>query len=117
LKCFIVVVLLLATNAAPQVKLIKISTSLILFLLVIVSAGICATIPWTKMAGYCISLFCFVEIFIIATLQDDFSLNRRNSEDIKVSLSILLTFFVGLFGYFVTVACFCCQRNFKRQVY
>ena len=83
----------------------------------IVSACVCATIPWTKLAGYCLSLLCFIELFIIATFQDDFSLDRTNSDDIKVSLSILLTFFVGLFGYFVTVACFCCQRNFKRQVY
>jgi len=60
------------------------------------------------MAGFCLSLFCFIELFIIATFQEDFTMTRRNGEDIKVSLSILLTFFVGLFGYFVTVACFCC---------
>ena len=108
---------MLTANATPQVKLIRVSGSLVLFLLVIVSACVCATIPWTKMAGYCLSLFCFIELFIIATYQDDFSLSRTNGNDIKVSLSILLTFFVGIFGYFVTVACFFCQRNFKRQVY
>ena len=108
---------MLTANATPQVKLIRVSGSLVLFLLVIVSACLCATIPWTKMAGYLLSLFCFIELFIIATYQDDFSLSRTNGNDIKVSLSILLTFFVGIFGYFVTVACFCCQRNFKRQVY
>jgi len=86
-------------------------------LLVIISASVCATIPWTKMAGYCISLFCFIELFIIATFQNDFSLDRTDGKDIKVSLTILLTFFVGIFGFFVTIACFCCQRNFKRQVY
>lgn len=105
---------MLVSNVAPQVKLIKVNSSLLLFLLVIVSASVCATIPWTKMAGFLISLFCFIEIFILATFQDDFSLRRDDSQDIKVSLSILLTFFVGIFGYFVTVACFCCQRNFKR---
>ena len=82
-----------------------------------VSCSIFATIPCTKIIGFCFSFICFVAVFILALYQDDFCLKLKECDDIKVSLAIVLTFLVGLICYFISVACFCCSRDFSREVY
>lgn len=82
-----------------------------------VSGSIFATISCTKVFGFSLSLLCFLEIFILAVLQQDFCVTHRQCDDIKVSLAIVLTFLIGLLCYCISVACFCSQRDFSRLVY
>ncbi len=108
---------ILFLNMVPEVRNLVVDSSLLLFLLVVVSGTIFATIPCTKVLGFLLSLICFIEIFILAILQDNFCLSINSCPDIKVSLAILLVFLTGLICYFITVSCFCCARDFERQVY
>ena len=68
LKVMLIIVGLLCLNLIPQIKGLVIEQSLLLFLLVVVSGSIFATISCTKVFGFGLSLLCFLEIFILAVL-------------------------------------------------
>ncbi len=116
-KTAFIVVCILALCALPQFRALVVGQTLLLFLLVVISFSIFATIPCTKIIGFCASFICFIGVFVLAIYQDDFCLRLKTCEDIKVSLAIVLTFLVGLICYFVTVMCFFCSRDMSREVY
>ena len=107
-KLVVLLVGLLCLNIIQQVNSLKIQLSLLLFLQVVISGSIFATIGCTKMFGFFFSILSFLEIFILAVLQTDFCLSIATCEDIKVSLAIVLTFLIGIICYLVSIACFCC---------
>ena len=59
---------ILFLNLVPEIQSLVVYISLLLFLLVVVSGTIFATIPCTKVLGFLLSLICFIEIFILAIL-------------------------------------------------
>ncbi len=113
-KTAVIVVSSFGLCALPKFRHLVVEQSLLLLLLVIVSGSIFATIPCTKIVGFCLSLICFVLLFTLSIYQEDFCFWDRNCPDLAVSIAILLTFIIGLTLYTITIVCFCNSREFKR---
>ena len=87
-----------------------------LFLLIVLPGSVFATVPCTKILGFCASIITFIEVFVLCLEQKEFCLSRSKC-DIKVPVAILFTFIIGLIVYAMVIICFYQSRDFTRQVY
>lgn len=117
LKVVVFLICLLLFNFVRRDLMItSIDLGLMLVTLVVVPSALCSSIVCTKGIGFVLSLWCFLEIFVICELQPEFGITKGH-DDIYVSYAVVLSFALGIFGYFITILAFFCQRAFSRKVF
>jgi len=89
-------------NWDPTLRQVKADLTMLLIIMVLGSAVVCALIPCIKGIGYMLSLITFIEVFLLSIFQEEFNLHKGGDER-EVSFAITFAFCAGIFGYIFTL--------------